>query len=751
MFRIIFFVLIFFNNNVFADCSFNSANFSKKLEDPSEINKIEIVIHNSKKFAINSMKIISDTSVRHIKEKYKDIFKASINVKYNFGNCVYNAYLRQSGDYKDHISLHDNGKTISSLDIKLENGNILNATRFKLLLPKTRGGSNEVIGSYLLRTLGIISPETFFVKASINSSESIFIFQESAEKEMLERNLRREGPLFEGDESLLWNDKNFKLFELESISLARITNDYWAEKSPVTTIISLESFLKLQNAYIEYTDRKSKKSLITELYIQPNKIQNKEIFLKYHILLFAMNGVHGLRPHNRKYYYNIFIQDFEPVYYDGDLYLYDNFQYHLEPELPIFLNETDNFIFNNLKKEIIKLTKNEIFINSLLVRLNNSDEYFVNKNKKNKQQIIKGLNQIYLNINNLIDIKNNNFEVDNIIITKKNKFKNNFKQFLLRLKKFDLKTHIYQVKSIKKNKILTTCLYPEQCSDNKLNYDSLIQIMNENKINDNRVTLISNNNFIENLKNDKIKKIFFDKGEIIYSINGKVKIIKEEKKIILQQKNSNDWFLFRKIMLDSWSIEFVGSTSFESSDNKEKFNEFGLTGCLNFYETVFSEVIISGLRGGCEDSINIIHSKGNIKKIDIRNAFADAIDIDFSNLIIQKIYVNDAGNDCIDISKGKYFFKKIESNNCKDKGVSVGEKSNFFSEDIKIKNTKIGLSSKDFSIAEVNNLFVDNSTICLEAFNKKQEFGGGTIIIDKLFCEGKIIKDSNSNITIKSQ
>ena len=32
-----------------------------------------------------------------------------------------------------------------------------------------------------------------------------------------------------------------------------------------------------------------------------------------------MNGQHALRPHNRKFYFNSFINKFEPIYYDGDL------------------------------------------------------------------------------------------------------------------------------------------------------------------------------------------------------------------------------------------------------------------------------------------------------------------------------------------------------------------------------------------------------------------------------------------------
>ena len=32
-----------------------------------------------------------------------------------------------------------------------------------------------------------------------------------------------------------------------------------------------------------------------------------------------MNGAHALYPHNRKFYFNSFDQEFEPIYYDGDL------------------------------------------------------------------------------------------------------------------------------------------------------------------------------------------------------------------------------------------------------------------------------------------------------------------------------------------------------------------------------------------------------------------------------------------------
>ena len=123
---------------------------------------------------------------------------------------------------------------------------------------------------------------------------------------------------------------------------------------------------------------------MTEYYIQHNILNKNDIFIKYHALLLAMNGIHGLRPHNRKFYYNVFNRDFEPIYYDGDLFLYDNLLYSDEIEFPIFLKETNKQVFENLKKQIDKLINTENFKKNLLKRLTNTNEYFVYVSEKNK-------------------------------------------------------------------------------------------------------------------------------------------------------------------------------------------------------------------------------------------------------------------------------------------------------------------------------------------------------------------------------
>lgn len=202
----------FFQQKVYASCDFNTGNFIEELNNPNSIKDINIYINDSKSYVVNLIKSLLSTSTARnaIHPKYKNKFKANIQVNYKFGNCSYKGKVWQNGDFKDHIE-YKNGLLRRSLNVKLDNGNIFNATKFKLLIPKTRNGRNEILASLIFRKLGFIAPETFEVMVNVNDKKSKMLFQEDSQKEMLERNLRREGPIFEGDESLMWGDKQYKV------------------------------------------------------------------------------------------------------------------------------------------------------------------------------------------------------------------------------------------------------------------------------------------------------------------------------------------------------------------------------------------------------------------------------------------------------------------------------------------------------------------------------------------------------------
>ena len=144
---------------------------------------------------------------------------------------------------------------------------------------------------------------------------------------------------------------------------------------------------------------------------------------------------------------------------------------------------------------------------------------------------------------------------------------------------------------------------------------------------------------------------------------------------------------------------------------------------------------IKGSNGACEDTINLINSSGEIKEIEITESYSDALDLDFSTVNINNIYINNSKNDCADFSFGNYDINQFNLSNCGDKALSVGERSILTSNEITIKDSKMGIASKDGSIVKVINNNSQNLEICLAAYKKKQEFFGGYISVENFICE----------------
>ena len=131
----------------------------------------------------------------------------------------------------------------------------------------------------------------------------------------------------------------------------------------------------------------------------------------------------------------------------------------------------------------------------------------------------------------------------------------------------------------------------------------------------------------------------------------------------------------------------------------------------------------------------------------------DGLDVDFSELEISQANIIESKNDCLDLSFGKYKLGKINLSNCGDKGLSVGEKSFVQLDNIKIKNSKIGVASKDSSITLLNNALLENLSTCLTAYNKKQEFYGGFLKVKNASCKNyneKKYVDNYSKIVIEN-
>ena len=720
--------LLTFSSKVFAQCEFKTANYIEELNEPNSINSIEIKIPKSKKYIKNFIKIYTDKNLvtNAIPQRLKQNFDANIQVNYKFGSCVFKGQVRQQGDLLDHLKLVK-GEPIRSLKVKLETGNIMNAVRFRLLIPETRNSLNEIFGTVILNELGFITPNTFEKIVYVNGTKSKMIFSEDSQKELLESHNRREGPIFSGDETLIFSEKFFDKNPFK-ISLSRLVNYKWFLKGKSSQNITLHSYSRMQNLYLEQVLHNEE---YQNLVIDPSN--NKYKFLKdYSFLLLAMNGKHGLFLNNRKFYYNSFIDEFEPIYNDGNFHLDRDSNLILQRDIK---NLNLNNFNENYKFSFIDKFKNKEFKKIIFNKFN---KRIVKSNKKTLRFFEESFYNLKQNVQTLQTYLDNNFHINNLTIKGKDPRKN-------------------FIKNSKKN-------YPEQLylHDLKLK-DGLIFARDENNI----IKIYSPKEFSKIIRlkilkanrliylprqiyqfddQENISKQYFPiiNAEIIHSKDLKVFINPAEKTLNFVQSKPKDWVKISNAKLIGWKIKFDGLDRVYGHPVEQRFNSYGMTGCLNFFNTNFKRSSINFVNGQCEDAINIVNSKGLIENLEISNSYQDGLDMDFSELEIKNLKIQSSGNDCLDLSGGEYSLDTGKISLCSDKGISVGEKSVLNINDVVINDTTSALTVKDLSILNVENASISGSEICTAAYQKKQEYGGGLLNINNLSCIGKNYKDNNS-------
>ena len=110
--------------------------------------------------------------------------------------------VRLHGDESQHYV-----KSPPSLSVKIKDGNLNNFTDFILFRPDSKGADDEIFTSTLAKYLGFISPDTFYVNVNFNGKVFKYLLQERAAKELIESFKMREGPLLEGDERHVYDEK----------------------------------------------------------------------------------------------------------------------------------------------------------------------------------------------------------------------------------------------------------------------------------------------------------------------------------------------------------------------------------------------------------------------------------------------------------------------------------------------------------------------------------------------------------------
>ena len=674
-----------------------------------------------------------------LKKKNKRRFVATVRAYYKDNIiCSHESRVRLSGDLKDHIQII-NGNFFTSLDVKLDKGNINGIVDFKLLIPETRKDPNyEILFTKFLSEIDILAPRTFLVDVKVNNLKKKMLFQEKVGKEMLEYNKRVEGPLLEGSErymfTFLENNNPFFNAGLDN-QVARITNSNWAKKSENHFQISNKALTELNKVYLKWIEEMTLGPVnISHFNLNENVLSNNnnigsEKLGVFSSLMYAVGARHGMSPHNRKFHWNSLGEYFEPVYYDGDIVIeqaVSQIEMFNDKNYDFTIIEIENV--KNAHRKIQNLEKENLykkFSESGGSLSENEVELFFKKLSDNLMILQKY-------------VSNKNFAPEDI----KNTLLENYFDALRKTK-----TENKNVKVVYNNineDYLLCNIKDTKCEKIYLQKEEILKLISDELVKDD--TIYQYIGIKENLdkknQNNNYKKLRIVNTDFYYDENIEVKYNEDQNSLDIYQRTPFARAYFINGELNKININFIGLKVNEFDKIPlNPINDYGLTGCLSFINIKFENVKIKGSKGACEDTINLINSIGEIKEIEITEAFSDALDLDFSKININNIFINNSKNDCADFSFGNYTINEFNLSNCGDKALSVGERSVLTINKINIKNSKIGIASKDGSVVKVVRNNSQNLEVCLAAYNKKQEFFGGFIKVENFFCE-----NSESNV-----
>ena len=670
------------------------------------------------------------------------------------------------------------------------NDRIWGMEEFSIQKPIARNYTYEYLYHKFLEETGHLSLKYFFINLFFNDEDrGLYAVEESFSKELLERQKKRNGPIFGIDETISINYPNTH-YELYS-------SEFWLREHPNL----------IKSAFSILNDiRDNENDLIIEDHFDIDK------WASFFALTDVTGTYHGSLSKSVKLYLNPTTAKFEPIGFDGHYsdYVFEDFilSDFLQEDLIncSYICEERNWYLKFFRLQDGKL--NYEFVNKYIFYLKKySDKKFLknflNKNKKaiNDMNVLiysensqadrglwKGMGPyIYDNqflyqrselIKNRIDsisFKNYKLSLENDILY----FKDTHSKFPVRLVAAECKTQ-----NKKQNKLYLSGNMKISWSNNcdkitlknhrneakefvlKKNFsmhkgkkfilpkkfEDLTKNIKVEKISDNQFVISTNLDLTKNSYVAKKYNLIIKKGVTIKILNnanlfieGNIKFEGEnENEIMIRSDGSGSIIFFNNdVKIKYTNIENLG---FPKIDN------YILYAGLNFINTNSLIENVSVKNSKSEDAINFINSKVFLNDIYLENIQSDAVDIDSGLVTFNKIICKKIANDCLDISGSITTGNFLDVDRSLDKGLSVGENSEVKIENLIIKNSKLGFAVKDGSKVYLENVELINNEYDIAVFNKKKEFGSPSLEVKNfLNIDKKILQSKNSMLIINNK
>jgi hypothetical protein len=178
------------------------------------------------------------------------------------------------------------------------------------------------------------------------------------------------------------------------------------------------------------------------------------------------------------------------------------------------------------------------------------------------------------------------------------------------------------------------------------------------------------------------------------------------------------------------------------------------TGAVTFYESPVEirHCEIVGSRG--EDALNLLRSPFVIEALAIRDSASDGLDVDFSDGEIRDSVFAASGNDAVDLSGSAVVLSRVWVQRAGDKGLSAGERATVRGEGVQISGVGLGIASKDLSQVRLADVRIADARIGLAAYQKKAEFGGGSLAVEGLALSGvesRYLAEESSSVVVDGE
>ena len=609
----------------------------------------------------------------------------------------YDIKMRVKGDRVLHW--YDKDQTSYKIDLRGDK-RIWGLEEFSVQKPITRNYIYEYIFHKLLEANELISLKYFFINLTLNdSAQGIYAVEEGFSKELIERNKKRNGPIFGLEESSGTDYPNVE-YDLYS-------KKYWTTNHSKLTEIAL---LKLED--LKYRN------------INIEKIFDLEKWAVFFAIIDLSHTLHGSLSKSVKLYYNPVTAKFEPIGFDG----------HHNPNL-----FNDFLILDFMNDENVNCSyickEREWYLRFFKNKDGSNNHKFIElymKALKNasSQKFLDNFNSKYFE-----EIEKNNSQLQSEV-TKKDL--NYYKG--LGLYMFDKDFLFKRAKYINDRLNNYANLNNKKKAFNYANSIQLNLLENENVKYLNGEYHLSKDLIIEKnyylLKDKKLNinegvKIFFKEDSTLFS-EGSISFNGSKKKPILVYSDNGNGSLI--LSNNDYTFKNVIFQNLSFPKNTDKI----LYGGINIINSNLNMKDIEIIDSNSEDAINIISSKSYIQNLAINNAVADAIDIDFGELVFENIFCKNILNDCLDVSGGKIKGEDLRTMNIKDKGLSFGENSTGSLSNINFDNNKLAIAIKDGSELSLSKYKLTNNEYDIAVFNKKKEYEGSKLQLDIMTNHSKL-------------